>query len=82
MKINIDVKMSLKCVNCGRKATMGSLSHPYCKSCWDKLWKGREDQYVNWLKYHETILGMLWYKKNILKHKLSFWDRFLLRILK
>ena len=68
----------MKCVECGEEATVGSLSHPYCVDCWNKLWKGKEKQFFEWILYHNTVLGMLWYKENILKRKLNLWDRFLL----
>lgn len=67
------------CVNCGeRGATEGSFKHPYCIDCWNKLWKGREEEYDKWLNCHNTVSGMLWYKKNILNQRLNLWDRFLL----
>ena len=68
----------MKCVNCGEEATKGSLTHPYCENCWNKLWKGKEKQYEEWLLVHDTIQGMLWYKENILKQKLNLYDRFVL----
>ena len=68
----------MSCVECGREATTGNLSHPYCVNCWDKLWKGREKLYNEWIPHHNTVLGMLWYKENILNQRLNLWDRFVL----
>ena len=68
----------MKCVNCGEEATKGSMKHPYCENCWNKLWKGNEKQYYEWLQYHDSVKGMLWYKENILKQKLNLYDRFML----
>ena len=70
--------MGTTCVNCGREATEGGLKHPYCVECWNEIWKGKEEQYDEWLTHHNTVLGALWYKENILKRKLNLWDRFLL----
>jgi len=67
------------CVNCGKDATKGSMKHPYCEKCWDMLWKGKEDQYYDWLPYHNTIVGGLWYKRDILREKLSFIERLYMR---
>ena len=68
----------MNCVDCGKAATIGSLSHPYCVDCWDRLWKGKEKQFFEWIPYHNTVLGMLWYKENILEQRLNLCDRFLL----
>ena len=49
----------MNCVECGEETTVGSLSHPYSVNCWNKLWKGKEKQYDEWIPYHNTILGTL-----------------------
>lgn len=72
--------MGFNCVNCGGKATKGDMKHPYCEECWNKIWKGKEEQYWEWLPHHNTILGVLWYKENILNQKLNLWDRLLLHL--
>ena len=73
--------MGFRCVNCGGKATNGDMKHPYCEECWKKIWEGKEEQYREWLPHHNTVLGALWYKENILERNLNLLDRFLLHLL-
>lgn len=41
------------CVECGAYATEGSLKHPYCKSCFLRVWGNDYDRYLAWLAvYH------------------------------
>lgn len=39
----------LKCVECGEKATEGSMKHPYCKKCFKAVWNDEYEKYSEWL---------------------------------
>ncbi len=42
--------MDLVCTRCNDTLDMneflGTLNHPFCKDCWDKTWKGKEETFV------------------------------------
>jgi len=37
------------CVECGGRATEGSMKHPYCKECFSKIWNDDYEAYFEWL---------------------------------
>ena len=37
------------CVNCGKKATKGSMKHPYCEKCFKEIFDN------DYKKYHEFM---------------------------
>ena len=44
-------KQSLfRCVECDEPANEGSMQHPYCEKCFQKVWHGDYDLYAEWLK--------------------------------
>ena len=42
--------MTFICVECGKKATVGSVKHPYCQKCFTKVWKNDYKKFYKWLK--------------------------------
>lgn len=46
------------CAECGKliqgKDIQGSLKHPYCSMCWQRIWDGDDEKYMRWLsQVHE-----------------------------
>lgn len=39
------------CVNCGDKATCGSMKHPYCKECFQKIFDNDIDKYFRMVEH-------------------------------
>ncbi len=42
------------CVKCGKEATEGSMKHPYCKECFERVWKNDNIAFGNWLELCHT----------------------------
>ena len=43
-------EVMFKCVECGKKATKGSMKHPYCEACFEQVWNNDYDEYGEWLR--------------------------------
>lgn len=43
-------EITLMCVECGKQATEGSMNHPYCEKCFQKVFKGDYYKYIKFLK--------------------------------
>ena len=59
------------CVNCGsNNANKGSMKHPYCSSCFTKVWKDDYEKYFTWLNNEHdnepniiSLIKQLWKRK-------------------
>ena len=42
--------MNFICVECRENVSardiLGTIKDPYCEECWAKIWKGREEEYI------------------------------------
>lgn len=48
----------LECAECGGRATMGSMKHPYCVACFARAWGNDYDAYFRWLSETHEGLGV------------------------
>lgn len=45
-------KVTMKCTVCKKKATKGSMIHPFCEKCFKERFKS-ESEYIDWLsRFH------------------------------
>ena len=38
------------CVECGKEANKGSMRHPYCSPCYERVWKDDDKKFLDWLE--------------------------------
>ena len=45
-----NILMDLVCTKCNNNITMidilGTINKPFCKECWEKEWKGKEEEFI------------------------------------